>query len=596
MRKLFSRRPAAKAEPASIMETLEPRIVLDGTPDDASNPVVEVATNVGNIYIELFPDVTPITVDNFLGYVSRGDYDGTFFHRHVNNFVLQGGGWTFDEVRQDVDHITQQDQIQNEFELSNVRWTVAMAKLGGDPDSATSEWFINLSDNSSNLDNQNGGFTVFGEVVGGRDVVETITDFRIANLGNGFETVPVTNQFDPQRDFLRDEDLIMVESARLVYDPDQSLLVESTVTPSGVANGSNVTTVVIESQFDRAIAFRQIGLTGGWTVTDLNLKTSTPGETSSPVTWIDPKDNATYAAAVSEDGLLLYKHTQGSNWTVRNLNSEVQGVEAITSSLTVFVSQGRKVHLMGLSADGDAILFNQTGATSNGQYVWTGRNVSETDLADAGLQTPDFTSPLSSYVTSWNGLNVVGLDANGDIQALWWAPGRDGWSVSNLSNITGAPAMQGAVAPYLTSWNAVNLTGVDADGNVIVTWWVPSFGGDWVTSDLTALRAGPALEPGSVSTYVTSWGGTNIVGRDSDGNVAAYWWAPTLGPGQWNTVILSDFIAGAEVPTGPMVGFSSPSGVVNIFGAADDGELIRYWWRPGEDWQWQNVSAVADLA
>ena len=595
MVRLWSTKTGAKAEPFAV-ETLEPRIALDGTPTSAANPVVEVQTNYGNIYIELFESVTPITVANFMGYVERDDWDNTFFHRHVADFVLQGGGWSYDESREDVDHVTQQDPIVNEFNRSNLQWTVAMAKLGGDPDSATSEWFINLGDNSDNLDNQNGGFTVFGEVVGGRDVVNTITDLRIVNLGGNFDTVPVGDNFDINGNTLLNSDLVVIEDIVQVYDPDSSLLVKTTTVPGGTANGSNLTTVTITSQFDRAIAFQQNSLLGGWTVTDLNLKAEQSGNASNPVTWIDPKDGKTYAAAISGDGLMLYKNTTGNTWTVRNLNTEITGAGLITSSLTTFINKGNKTYVAGLNADGEMLLFRQTGASANGEYTWAADNLSQTDLLVNNLDTtPTFVSPLTSYVTSWNGLNIVGLDATGDIQAIWWAPGRSGWSVINLSDSTGAPPLVGTVAPNLTTWNAINLTGTDAAGNVIVTWWIPSFGADWVQTDLTGLKSGPTLATGSIATYVTPWGGTNILGRNTDGDLVAYWWSPTLGPGQWQITNLSDFITGAESTSGPTIGFSSPSGVVNIFGAAADGELIRYWWRPGSQWQWENVSSTAEL-
>jgi len=596
------------------MESLEPRLVLDGTPGNPAHPVVELQTNFGNIYIELFSDVAPANVANFLGYVTRGDYDNTFIHRHALktdtngapvDFVLQAGGWTYDEDNQNVDHITEQNPVVNEFGLSNLQWTVATAKLGGDPDSGTSEWFVNLDDNAhsvvdgvdSGLDVQNGGFTVFGEVVGGREVVNAITDLRIINLGGDvFKSIPMTDTYDPSRSEVFDSDLVWILDASLVYDPDSSLLLNTTTLPGGTANGSNLTTVTITSQFDRAIAFQQNSLLGGWTVTDLSLKAEQSGNTSNPVTWIDPKDGKTYAAAISSDGLILYKNTTGTTWTARNLNDELTGAGLITSSLTTFVTQGDKAYVAGLNADGEMLLFRQTGASANGEFVWTADNLSQTDLLVNNLDTtPTFTSPLTSYVTSWNGLNIVGLDANGDIQAVWWAPGRPGWSVTNLSDSTGAPPLVGTVAPYLTTWYAINLTGIDAAGNVVVTWWIPSFGADWVQTNLTELKSGPTLAAGSIATYVTPWGGTNILGRDADGDLIAYWWAPSLGAGQWQITNLSDLITGAESTTGPTIGFSSPSGVVNIFGAAADGELIRYWWRPGSEWQWENVSSTAEL-
>ncbi len=112
--------------------------------------------------IDLFEEETPETVANFLNYVNDGDYANTFIHRSVAGFVIQGGGFTFiDGERQSV---PTDPPVVNEPGISNLRGTIAMAKLSGDPNSATSQWFINLADNAENLDGQNGGFTVFGQV------------------------------------------------------------------------------------------------------------------------------------------------------------------------------------------------------------------------------------------------------------------------------------------------------------------------------------------------------------------------------------------------------------------------------------------------
>ncbi|HPF41474.1 MAG TPA: PKD domain-containing protein [Phycisphaerae bacterium] len=133
---------------------------------------VRLTTSLGDIVVEMVSDA-PVTTDNFLQYVEDGFYDGTIFHRVVPDFVVQGGGFLPDMVQPE----GLRDPIVNEFSpsRSNVRGTVAMAKLGGDPDSATSQFFFNLTDNSTNLDNQNGGFTVFANVVEGLDVVDAIS-------------------------------------------------------------------------------------------------------------------------------------------------------------------------------------------------------------------------------------------------------------------------------------------------------------------------------------------------------------------------------------------------------------------------------------
>ena len=247
-------RPVGIDHAAGLVEPLEPRLSLDGTPDNPLHPVVEVETQYGSIYIELFPDVAPNTVANFLGYVNRGDYDNTFFHRHVADFVLQGGGYSYDEDRTPkTEHVTQLDPIDNEFNLSNVEWTVAMAKVGDDPNSATSEWFINLANNSANLDFQNSGFTVFGKVVGGQTTVQTIEGLRVVNLGGAFSSVPVTAEFDVSGDTVHNEDLVVLTNVELVYNPDLSLKGDGSVLPSGTATGADRTSAVLPNDLGRAI-------------------------------------------------------------------------------------------------------------------------------------------------------------------------------------------------------------------------------------------------------------------------------------------------------------------------------------------------------
>ncbi len=166
------------------------------------------------VFIELFDTVgpngrtaAPITVANFLNYVDDGSgnrrLDGTFLHRSIADFVIQGGGFKYDPAlgafsTTSAPHILTDPTITNEFDptRSNLRGTVAMAKVGNDPNSASSEWFFNLGDNSANLDSQNGGFTVFGQVLGnGMNVIDTIAQLDIINQGGAFSTLPVADNF-----------------------------------------------------------------------------------------------------------------------------------------------------------------------------------------------------------------------------------------------------------------------------------------------------------------------------------------------------------------------------------------------------------------
>ncbi|WKD25870.1 peptidylprolyl isomerase [Pseudoalteromonas sp. KG3] len=123
--------------------------------------VVEMQTSQGTIKIDLFDQQTPKTVANFLSYVESEAYNQTVIHRSIENFIIQGGGFKFTD---DFEAVETSPAVANEPVLSNVKGTVAMAKLGNNANSATSQWFFNLKDNSANLDVQNGGFTVFGQI------------------------------------------------------------------------------------------------------------------------------------------------------------------------------------------------------------------------------------------------------------------------------------------------------------------------------------------------------------------------------------------------------------------------------------------------
>jgi cyclophilin family peptidyl-prolyl cis-trans isomerase len=143
--------------------------------------IAQINTVAGRFNFELLANDAPKTVENFQAYINAGRYQNTFIHRAVSGFVIQGGGYA---AVIPYAHIATFPTVVNEFKLGNTRGTVAMAKLGSDPNSASSEWFVNLADNRGNLDNQNGGFTVFARVIGnGMNVVDGIANLPRYNIG-----------------------------------------------------------------------------------------------------------------------------------------------------------------------------------------------------------------------------------------------------------------------------------------------------------------------------------------------------------------------------------------------------------------------------
>jgi len=148
------------------------------TPAEEKLVYVKLSTSMGDIFLELDNEKAPVSTANFLAYVEKGHYDGTVFHRVIDNFMIQGGGFTADLKQKPTDK-----PIKNEWKngLKNVKGSIAMARLGRQPDSATAQFFINVKDNPFLDEARDGaGYAVFGKVVAGMDVVGKIKAVKTA--------------------------------------------------------------------------------------------------------------------------------------------------------------------------------------------------------------------------------------------------------------------------------------------------------------------------------------------------------------------------------------------------------------------------------
>ena len=200
---------------------------------DVAGPYVHLNTNLGTIDVQLFPDVAPQTVANFLKYVNKGAYNNSIFHRSVKSFIIQGGGFG-----KDLKSIPADAPVVNEFKISNTRGTIAMAKVDGDPNSATNQWFFNLTNNAANLDANNGGFTVFGRIVSksSLDVMDKIAAVPIATgvLADPFGEIPLQNYSGGS---VQESNLIIVTSITQMDTPQAPSISENGVITAGGFGG-----------------------------------------------------------------------------------------------------------------------------------------------------------------------------------------------------------------------------------------------------------------------------------------------------------------------------------------------------------------------
>jgi hypothetical protein len=149
-------------------------------------------------------------------------------------------------------------------------------------------------------------------------------------------------------------------------------------------------------------------------------------------------------------------------WASRNLTTELGG-PMIVGELSILSTIDGLTVIGGRTAAGDLAVYHQTDNTQ-----WTSVNLYDR-LRNQGETTPVFVSPISTYVTSWNGLNFAGLDSSGNIWVIWTGGGLGEWPSSNLSEITGAPKLVGSVTAYTTPWGGINVAGIDTNGDLTIT-------------------------------------------------------------------------------------------------------------------------------
>jgi peptidyl-prolyl cis-trans isomerase A (cyclophilin A) len=375
---------------------------------------VYVDTVLGGFTIELYDDIAPNTVTNFLNYVRDSDYDGTFFHRLDPGFVLQGGGYFMESDNSGPFAVPQDDPIANEFRLSNIRGTIAMARPPGNPNSATNQWFINLTDNSS-LDSLEGGYTVFAKVIGnGMDVVDLIEDLTTYDAGGAFSELPMIN-FSTET--VARENLVNINSMSVI---ESTLTSTGTATPASVQTGASVLFTVTVTPGTNPVS------TGIAVTADL----SSIGGSATQTFF----DDGTNGDVTSGDNVFSYLATVPTGVTSGTASINVSVSDAIsrtgTTSLALTVSTGQTFSI----SDRGGVSFSSEGTSAT---TVSGYGRVE---ADDGSTTP---AGLAIFGFRQNGILVseAGVPASATVQegrvfAEIDGPVRTGLAIANPNDST----------------------------------------------------------------------------------------------------------------------------------------------------------------
>lgn len=306
------------------------------------------------------------------------------------------------------------------------------------------------------------------------------------------------------------------------------------------------------------------------------------------VVWTDHADGKPYA---------LYVGFVGGEPTLRLYSLEtspillVEPFEGPTRAMTALRDEGGRLVLAGYGADGSLVMAERTDALAGTPGAWRFVNVSTEHLALQSIATPEWVSRPSAFTTIWGAMNIVGLDADGQAMAVWKAPGMRLWRADNLTASAGGPKLAGGLTTFVTDWNSMNVIGTDEAGDTVALWWVPGIGDSWVVSNLSEnAGASRRLQPGTVTSFVTAWGGLNVVGIADEGAVVALWWAPGM-----NTWVESELSAAAPIGqprfAGPLTAAWTAVGTSVIAGVMSNGDVAGLFWAPGSSWIFDDLTA-----
>ncbi|MBC7772017.1 MAG: FG-GAP repeat protein [Pyrinomonadaceae bacterium] len=359
--------------------------------------------------------------------------------------------------------------------------------------------------------------------------------------------------------------------------------------PTSAGSGTGVTVTFINDEGDAVVFSRDaLGYHGQTLTWDASF-----GDIDDVDTYADPRDGLEYAVVHTTSNMLIW-FRRGSDGVFGEGQVLTPGgggtAEPIVGPIATFYSADNRVHITGVSAEGDVLIYYQTNtAAPDALANWTWENLSQSHVRAQGQAVPAFVAgtELTPYVTNWGGMNIAGLNPAGEIEVVWWAPGQALWSSDNLTEESGGPALTGLLVSIVAPWGAMHLAGVTADGDLIATWWAPE-SNVWDDINLTAIFGGANLAPDSLTAYSTDWGGLNIAGIDVDtGAASVYWW--TTNSGGWVAQTLT-----LDRPDTRLIGRleSQAQGTsLNIFGRTAEGELVRLFWFPSQGGEW-NVETV----
>lgn len=328
-----------------------------------------------------------------------------------------------------------------------------------------------------------------------------------------------------------------------------------------------------------------------WTVADVAAESGGPASTGQLVTWFDKRTGLARAAAPTDRGLTIYSELSNGAWTYNVLGESLGTGTILQNSIALTTGPGGSINIVGLSTDGDLIRYVLPQIESPGWNEW---NISENQLEWRGLSTPQYIGRIVATGTSWGGLNIAGIDSNGDLVTVWTSLTAGRWYISNLSTNAGVASPLTGLDVVAAGARGIHFSAINSFGKITIVSWKP---GDafWSASTLDASptmqhdEMSIAFDRRTTSLYIATT-------RLDSGAVVLHTVSLLMPPPTTPWVTVSGFGVPMEQRVQDVLDVRiDATGLISVLGINPDGETTRFTSLSSleTDWEFENITDIA---
>jgi hypothetical protein len=330
-----------------------------------------------------------------------------------------------------------------------------------------------------------------------------------------------------------------------------------------------------------------------WSVADVTEESGGPSVTGELLTWFDARTGLARAAAATDRGLTVYSELPSGAWTYEVLSETLGTGTVLRPELAMTIGPHGGRNIVGLSTEGDLVRYVDIPGSFG---VWREWNTTENQLEPSGLATPDYIGSIVAVSTSWGGLNIAGIDSNGDLVTVWTTIRTGRWFVSNLSDATGIGPLWSGLDGVSAGPHGIHFSAIDTAGKVTIVSWKPGDAG-WSAETLTT---SPTMQQGEISIVFDRATTSLYVAtlRLDSGALVLHTLSllpfPTPPPTVPYTTV-SGFGVSVERRTEDLLDVQvSADGLISVYGINPDGETVRFssLFSLDTDWDFENLTEI----